>query len=126
MVERAQLSPEIISRLRDMQLELLLDDFGTGYSSLSYLAMFPLDALKIDRSFISQLSLTGEQGELVRCIIAMAGALTMDVIAEGVETTEQWEVLRRMGAGYAQGYLFSKPLDGEAARKLVLTGKKFL
>ena len=96
--------------LKDLGINLYLDDFGTGYSSLSYLKRFPVDALKIDRSFIDDMQHLEESAELVRTIINMAQNLGLEVIAEGVETEAQLEQLRRLGCTYSQGFFFSKPL----------------
>ena len=92
---------------------LVLDDFGTGYSSLAYLNRFPLDALKIDRSFVDALGIEQERTAIVEAIIGMARALSLDVIAEGVENEAQLSELRRLGCDYAQGHLFSRALPAE-------------
>lgn len=88
---------------------IYLDDFGTGYSSLSYLKRFPVDTLKIDKSFIRDMRHDSNDRTLVEAIIAMAGSLSMDVVAEGVENADQLAMLRQIGCHYAQGYLFSRP-----------------
>lgn len=108
-----------LQKLRDMGLQLSIDDFGTGYSSLSYLHRFPLTTLKIDRSFISQLSPGKDYGAIVEAIVVLAHKLTMDVIAEGVETPEQLGQLQRMGCEQIQGFLFSPPLPAEAMARLL-------
>ena len=100
-------------------VKLYLDDFGTGYSSLSYLQRFQLDAVKIDRSFISNVSTSPESTALVRAIIAMAQTLRLEVVAEGVETQAQLEQLKAFGCSYGQGYLFAKPLCELEARALL-------
>ena len=87
-------------------MRLVLDDFGTGYSSLAYLNRFPFDALKIDRSFVDGLGIEQERTAIVEAIIGMARALSLEVIAEGVENEVQLAELRRLGCDYAQGYLF--------------------
>lgn len=127
MVQRAQMTPDLMQRLRSMEVELLIDDFGTGYSSLSYLTAYPLDALKIDRSFVSKLSQPNQEQapEVIRCICAMAGAFHMNVIAEGIETRQELSFLRKIGCGYGQGYFFSPPLPAEEARELVLQGSLY-
>ena len=110
-------SPEVkeaLSKLRALGVGLQIDDFGTGYSSLSYLQRFDADALKIDRSFIAKLD-SPESAELVRTIVAMAHNLGMKVVAEGVETDGQRNMLQALGCEYLQGYLFSKPLKAEEA-----------
>jgi diguanylate cyclase (GGDEF)-like protein/PAS domain S-box-containing protein len=101
---------EQLGRLRGMGVNLSIDDFGTGYSALSYLKEYPLDTLKIDRSFVQGINASDSECNLIRAIIAMAEGLDLDVIAEGVETEEQAESLRKMGATYLQGYLFARPM----------------
>jgi len=96
--------------LRDLGLRLAIDDFGTGYSSLSLARRFPIDELKIDRSFVSGLGRTGEDAAIVAAAIAFARALHLDVTAEGVETTDQAARLRALGCDRAQGYLFARPM----------------
>ena len=106
-------------RLKELGLQLSIDDFGTGYSSLSYLHKFPLDTLKIDRSFVMKMSESGENKEIVRAIVTLAQNLGMTVIAEGVETKEQVAELRSLGCEKGQGYFFSKPMGAEAAERLI-------
>lgn len=101
---------EILERLKDMQIRIAIDDFGTGYSSLSYLRRFPLDALKIDRSFIDELVVDADDTAITLAIISMAKSLRLDVIAEGVETAQQLEFLAQNSCDDIQGYHFSKPL----------------
>jgi EAL domain-containing protein (putative c-di-GMP-specific phosphodiesterase class I) len=103
-----------------------MDDFGTGYSSLSYLHKLPIDTLKIDRSFIMDLGLREEALEIVRTIVTLAHSLRMQVVAEGVETQEQVVMLRGLGCEYAQGFYFSKPVDGEIVADLLRNDTKFL
>jgi len=103
----------LVKSLKRMNIELALDDFGTGYSSLKYLHQFPIHKLKIDRSFVS---LIGEQSEaeaIIETIIALARSLNKRSVIEGVETREQLEFVRKLGADYIQGYYFSKPVSGE-------------
>lgn len=97
-------------KLKQLGFKLSIDDFGTGYSSLSYLVRFPLDVLKIDRSFIQHISSLADKQAIVDAIIQMAHRLQMKVVAEGVENGQQLEILRKMGCDYIQGYYFSKPL----------------
>ena len=99
-----------LDALKELGVSLVLDDFGTGYSSLAYLNRFPLDALKIDRSFIDALAVEQERSAIVEAIIGMARALSLEVIAEGVESEAQLSELSRLGCDFAQGYLFSKPV----------------
>jgi EAL domain-containing protein (putative c-di-GMP-specific phosphodiesterase class I) len=115
----------VLTRMRDYGLVLMLDDFGTGYSGLSYLRRFPLDALKIDRSFVATLDSSDEHCELVKTIISLAHNLGIEVVAEGVETVSQLRRLTELGCEYAQGYLFSEPLSEEAADRLVESGHMF-
>ncbi len=108
--------PEItrlLEHLSGLGVRLALDDFGTGYSALSYLKRIPFDSLKIDRSFVEDVVSDDESAALVRAILAMAAALQLDVVGEGVETDEQARFLRRHGCGYAQGFLFGRPVDAE-------------
>ncbi len=110
-----------LEKLRALGVELSIDDFGTGYSSLSYLHRLPIDTLKIDRSFVSRMVENDENKEIVRTIIMLAKTLGMGVIAEGVETQEQAELLRELGCQYVQGYLVSKPLDAMTTDLLILS-----
>jgi EAL domain-containing protein (putative c-di-GMP-specific phosphodiesterase class I) len=110
---------EVLGSLRRLGVSLLMDDFGTGYSSLSNLHSFPFDVLKIDRSFVSRMT-EGEQPlQIVRTIIELARAMGMDVVAEGIETAEQYRLLRGMGCRYGQGYLFARPMSAEAVTQLL-------
>jgi EAL domain-containing protein (putative c-di-GMP-specific phosphodiesterase class I) len=109
-----------LDRLKAMNVRLEIDDFGTGYSSLSYLQRLPFDTLKIDRSFIHELSKGSDSRDIVRAIVEMAHSLRLEVIAEGVETEEQLCQLRELGCDYLQGFLFSKPVDTEAVEWLYL------
>ena len=106
-------------RLKALGVALHIDDFGTGYSSLSYLQRFPVDMLKIDRSFIQAMAERPESAELVRTITVMAKNLNLKVTAEGIETVEQLEHLRALGCEYGQGYLFAKPLSVSAATEFM-------
>jgi EAL domain-containing protein (putative c-di-GMP-specific phosphodiesterase class I) len=108
--------------LRGFGVKLYIDDFGTGYSSLSYLHRLPVDALKIDRSFISEMDSGDDRSEIVGTIVSLARILRMDVAAEGIETAEQVSRLRALSCHYGQGYFFSEPLAGRAASGLIQTG----
>ena len=100
---------DVVERLNRLGVGFALDDFGTGYSSLSYLQRFPIDILKVDKSYVDELD--GDQGtEIVAAVINLAHALDLSVVAEGVETEHQLELLRHLGCDYAQGYLFSRPV----------------
>jgi diguanylate cyclase (GGDEF)-like protein/PAS domain S-box-containing protein len=110
---------EMLKKLRALGIKLSIDDFGTGYSSLSYLHRFPIDTLKVDRSFVVNMSEDSENVEIVRTIVSLAQNLGMNVIAEGVETKEQLAALRKLGCENGQGYLFSKPVAAKAAENLI-------
>jgi diguanylate cyclase (GGDEF)-like protein len=105
-----------MSRLRELGVSLAIDDFGTGYSSLSYLQKLPIDVLKLDQIFVKELSSDPEKRSLVESIIALARALGKGVIAEGVETREQWDLLAEMDCDVAQGFLMGRPMDAEMFR----------
>jgi len=122
LMENPDAAAKAFGRLRKMGVGLYLDDFGMGYSSLSYLHRFPVNKIKIDRSFISSLTERQEHPAIVESIIALARALGAGVIAEGVETIEQANQLRMMGCGYAQGFYFSKPLPPAAAERFMVPG----
>lgn len=111
----------ILNQLRERKIQLSLDDFGTGYSSLSYLHSFPVDTLKIDRSFIQELDEDPQQFSLVPVIINIAQKMGMNVIAEGIETAQQLKKLRQLNCDFGQGYFFCAPLNPEQAFKLLLS-----
>ncbi|MFB2896935.1 EAL domain-containing protein [Aerosakkonemataceae cyanobacterium BLCC-F50] len=111
--------PALLDQIKQNKVLLAIDDFGTGYSSLSYLHRFPIDTLKIDRSFVSRMTYDGENLEIVRLIVTLAHTLGMDVTAEGVETLEQLTLLKSLGCEYGQGYFFSKPLNQKAATEFL-------
>ena len=100
----------VLDELRALGVRLSIDDFGTGYSSLAYLRRFPLDALKIDRAFVSGLGVDPDSRAITSAIIELAHALGLDVVAEGVEQEVQLEVLVDMGCDRAQGFFFSRPV----------------
>ena len=110
---------EILSIIKQNGIKLSIDDFGTGYSSLNYLASFPVDYLKVDRSFINDITTNKRNASITETIIAMSKALEMAVIVEGIETEEQLEYVRNMHCELAQGYLFSKPVPEEEFIKLL-------
>lgn len=120
VMENAELATNTLLQLRKLGVHLSIDDFGTGYSSLSYLHRFPVNTLKIDRSFISRMANGDENSEIVRTICTLANNLGMEVVAEGVETREQLALLRTLKCEYGQGYLFSRPVDAEKATALAL------
>ncbi|MHB1140389.1 MAG: EAL domain-containing protein [Sulfuricaulis sp.] len=124
LMHNAEATVEMLEQLNRMGLRLAVDDFGTGYSSLSYLKRFPIHTLKIDQSFVRDVTSDGDDASLVTAIIAMGHALELNVIAEGVETPEQLEFLRRHGCDGMQGYLFSRPLPAQEITRLLQSGKK--
>jgi diguanylate cyclase (GGDEF)-like protein len=111
VMESAELAAQLFKRLKALGVQLSIDDFGTGYSSLGYLHRFPLDTLKIDRSFVGRIGEAAENIEIVRTIVSLADNMGMDVVAEGVETLGQLAQLRKLNCQYGQGYLFSRPAD---------------
>ncbi|MCZ6876019.1 MAG: EAL domain-containing protein [bacterium] len=110
-----------LEQLRAMGMQVSLDDFGTGYSSLSYLHRFPIDYLKIDRSFVSRLDADSKDVEITKAIVTLAHNLRMQVVAEGIETSEQLLHLKMTGCEYGQGYYISKPVAAEVAETLIDT-----
>lgn len=117
-IENNDQAVSVLNQLRALGIQLHLDDFGTGYSSLSYLNRFHFNVIKIDRSFIHNIESRGKNEEIVRAIISLAHNMGMKVVAEGIETPEQLEILTRLGCEYGQGYLFSRPLASEDAAAL--------
>jgi diguanylate cyclase (GGDEF)-like protein len=111
-----------INALRDLGVRLAIDDFGTGYSSLSYLRRLPVSAVKIDRSFILELGADHEGSTIVASVVSLAHALGMDIIAEGVETIEHVAALVNLGCDHAQGFFFSRPVDGATAAEILRRG----
>jgi diguanylate cyclase (GGDEF)-like protein/PAS domain S-box-containing protein len=111
VMENVDTATGMLKRIRELGVKLSIDDFGTGYSSLSCLPRFPIDTLKIDRSFVGQMSDNAENAEIVRTIVMLARTLGMDVVAEGVETNEQLELLKALDCELGQGFLFSEALD---------------
>ncbi|MFN2453394.1 MAG: putative bifunctional diguanylate cyclase/phosphodiesterase [Pyrinomonadaceae bacterium] len=124
VMENAEIASTMLTQLRALGAELSIDDFGTGYSSLSYLHRFPVNTLKIDRSFISRMGEEGENTEIVRTILTLASNLGMDVVAEGIETTSHLTQLKEMKCEYGQGYLFSKPVSAANAEIFLRAAKR--
>ena len=126
VMENADSASSMLMQLCALGIQSSIDDFGTGYSSLSYLHRFPVNTLKIDRSFISRMDDGDEETEIVRTILTLATNLGMEVVAEGIETEKQLAHLKAMSCAYGQGYFFSKPLNTEAATELALKGAQNL
>jgi predicted signal transduction protein with EAL and GGDEF domain len=122
LIEDSSVAATSLRELKVLGVRILLDDFGTGYSSLSHLQRFPIDALKIDRSFVMHLGKGGDECAIVRAIAAMAGALGLDVVAEGVETVEQAEEAWALGCCWAQGYYFARPAPPAEVESLLRSG----
>ena len=114
---------KLLNELRDFGVKIYLDDFGTGYSSLSHLARLPVDALKIDRSFVRSLDLGSDRPAIVESILALARTLNTSVVAEGIESEDQARELERLGCTHAQGYLFSRPISSSAAEQVLATNQ---
>jgi diguanylate cyclase (GGDEF)-like protein/PAS domain S-box-containing protein len=122
LVEESATAIASLEKLNELGVRLVLDDFGTGYSSLAYLNRFPFHALKIDRSFVDALGIEQEATAIVEAIIGMARALSLEVIAEGVESEVQLSELRRLGCDYAQGYLFHAAMPEREVSRLIAEG----
>jgi diguanylate cyclase (GGDEF)-like protein len=120
LMDRGEKTIELLSQIKDKKIQLSIDDFGTGYSSLSYLHRFPIDNLKIDRSFVSLINTEGENHQIVNTIITLAHSLGIKAIAEGVETLEQLTQLKNLGCDEAQGYLFAKPVNFQQAELILV------
>ena len=110
LMEDVQSCARTLLSLKALGIRLIIDDFGMGYSSLSYLKQFPFDAVKVDRSFVDGLGIEDDDSALVAAIVAMAGALNLEAIAEGVETRDQLVLLQGLGCPQAQGFYLAKPM----------------
>jgi diguanylate cyclase (GGDEF)-like protein/PAS domain S-box-containing protein len=119
LMRHAEVAASVLQTLRDCGVRVSVDDFGTGYSSLSYLQKFPLDALKIDQSFVREIGSTPHETTIVRAIISMGRSLNLQIIAEGVETAEDLVFLKAQGCDEGQGYYFSRPVPAEQYAKLL-------
>jgi diguanylate cyclase (GGDEF)-like protein/PAS domain S-box-containing protein len=111
LMQDLEATVEMLNQLKSMGLRLAIDDFGTGYSSLSYLKRFPVDILKIDRSFVEGIISHGENATLAEAVVQLGQALQLQTVAEGIETDEQWTTLKELGCDFGQGYLFAKPMS---------------
>lgn len=113
----------VLQELKDMGVRIYIDDFGTGYSSLSYLKKLPINAIKVDRTFISDVTLNQDDSAIVRVIVAMAHSMKLRVTAEGVETLDQLAFLEVIGCDEMQGYFISRPIPAEQFEELLRRGK---
>ncbi|PZO40538.1 MAG: GGDEF domain-containing response regulator [Pseudanabaena frigida] len=120
IMDNADAAIALTKQLRSRQIQISIDDFGTGYSSLGYLHKFPIDNLKIDRSFVNQIQSGNRDYQVVNTIIALSNQLELAVIAEGIETSQQLEWLKQLGCQFGQGYLFSKPLMASEIERIYL------
>ncbi|HEX6230067.1 MAG TPA: EAL domain-containing protein [Solirubrobacterales bacterium] len=123
LIDESASAMATLEELSDIGVRLVLDDFGTGYSSLAYLNRFPFDALKIDRSFVEGVGAEQERTAIVEAILGMARALSLDVIAEGVESAEQLSELRRLGCDYAQGHFFAPARSAAEITRMIREGE---
>ena len=119
IIEGASDAREAIDQIAALGVSIAIDDFGTGYSGLAYLKRLPIDTVKIDQSFVRDLTIDPDDLAIVTAIVAMARSLDVEVVAEGVETAEQLAVLERLGCHRAQGYLLARPMPGPAITKLL-------
>jgi EAL domain-containing protein (putative c-di-GMP-specific phosphodiesterase class I) len=119
IMSNIDMTGRLLQALRERNIQICIDDFGTGFSSIRQLRAFPISTLKIDRSFVHRLGDATDSREIVQSIIAIGRSMSLDAVAEGVETPEQLEQLKRLGARFAQGFLFSLPLDALDASRLL-------
>lgn len=125
IMENAEMAILMLKQIKETGVQLSIDDFGTGYSSLSYLHRFPIDLLKVDRSFVGAMEENSENGEIVRTVVALAKALKLKVVAEGIESIHQFHQLRVLGCEYGQGFLFSKPLPVAEIERLLADNNRW-
>ena len=123
LIHDSEVAIEKLSRLKDFGVRIAVDDFGTGYSSLGYLKRFPIDILKIDKSFIDGVGNSSEEAAIVDAIIKLGGSLGLEVVAEGIEEPEQVDALQSLRCERGQGFFFSKPVDAETMGEILATGR---
>lgn len=121
IMEDAKAAVALTRELRARHIQISIDDFGTGYSSLGYLNQFPIDSLKIDRAFVKDIGTADHKSEILHAIVGLGGALGLNLVAEGIETSEQLSYLQDLGVQYGQGYLFGKPLNSKDSTQLLKT-----
>jgi EAL domain-containing protein (putative c-di-GMP-specific phosphodiesterase class I) len=126
VMEHSERSMKVLSELDELGVEVSTDDFGTGFSSLSYLQKFPFERLKIDRSFVNILDKDPKSSAIVKTILMLGENLDLEVVAEGIETVRQLEMLRSLGCKLGQGYLFSRPVDAAAAEEFLASDTALL
>lgn len=119
LIDSAEKALQCINELKSIGVKFAIDDFGTGYSSLSYLNKIPVNLLKIDKSFIDRINSNESSNQYVKAMISMGHIMGLDVISEGVEKSEQVEVLRSIGCDFIQGFIWGRPMSAEDAEKLV-------
>ena len=119
LVEDPDHAAEALKKIKELGVSIAIDDFGTGYSSLSYLHQFPLDTLKIDRAFVSNMDKSENSRRIVSSVAQLALALEMDIVAEGIEEKAQMDALRELGCQYGQGYYMAKPVSAEKTLELI-------
>ena len=124
-MENTQAAAKVLQQLREREIQLSLDDFGIGYSSLSYLHSFPVDTIKVDKSFVGCLEDNDKNLGLVPAIMCIAKTMGMSVIAEGIETPDQLKHLRNLKCDYSQGYLFSRPLEAKKVIDLIKSSPRW-
>ncbi|MBE9115824.1 EAL domain-containing protein [Lusitaniella coriacea LEGE 07157] len=125
IMENTEIAAAMLHQLRQRHIQLSIDDFGTGYSSLSYLHAFPVNTLKIDRTFVQRLNGTPETLGLIPAILSIAKTMGMSVVAEGIETPQQLEQLRALSCDFSQGYFFSHPLAAQQIEELIITAPEW-
>ncbi|MFN7975118.1 MAG: EAL domain-containing protein [Acidobacteriota bacterium] len=119
IIDNPESAKAMLEKLKGLGVHLSIDDFGTGYSSLSYLHSFPFDNLKIDRAFVARMGPSGENWEIVHAIINIANSLRMEVIAEGIETAEQYQTLQSLGCDAGQGYYMARPMPADGVEEFL-------
>jgi EAL domain-containing protein (putative c-di-GMP-specific phosphodiesterase class I) len=120
VIERSETALAVLSEIKALGISLSMDDFGTGYSSLTYLHQFPFERLKIDRSFVDKMDHDPKSEAIVRTILLLGKNLKMEVVAEGIESSRQLNLLRDLGCSLGQGFLFSRPVNAAQAEKFLM------